>query len=221
MNYFEHSVNAVNDPKVTELIIECGPGAYGAYWCILEQIYRDETPLVLFANQGGNRTLTKVVSHWLCIDTETLETWVSAMLRIGLLETDPGNPDAVTSRRAAENIAAYREKCETARRNGKKGGRKTDGKAGANRVGTKEATERQANKTKQNKGFGFDKQNQKPCASGDAAAARAAPPATSSTAPSDFKCPTCGSPLSFGNGDGGFGWYCPNCGKVDGPGGGT
>ena len=221
MNYFEHSVNAVNDPKVTELIIECGPGAYGAYWCILEQIYRDETPLVLFANQGGNRTLTKVVSHWLCIDTETLETWVSAMLRIGLLETDPGNPDAVTSKRAAENVAAYREKCETARRNGKKGGRKTDGKANANRVGSKRVSERQANKTKQNKGFGLDKPNQKPCASGDAAAAGAAPPAASSTAPSDFRCGTCGSTLSFGNGDGGFGWYCPRCGKVDGPGGGT
>ena len=54
MIYFDHDTGAMGDPKMTELCIECGPGAIAAYWCILEQIYRDETPLVLFGNQGGN-----------------------------------------------------------------------------------------------------------------------------------------------------------------------
>ena len=132
MIYFDHDTGAMSDPKMTELCIECGPGAIAAYWCIIEQIYRDESPLVLFANQDGNRTLTKVVSHWLCIDSETLESWVSEMLGIGLLETDENNPNAVTSKRAMANIEAYKAKQETARQNGKKGGRKTQPKPNKN-----------------------------------------------------------------------------------------
>ena len=218
MIYFDHDTGAMSDPKMTELCIECGPGAIAAYWCIIEQIYRDESPLVLFANQDGNRTLTKVVSHWLCIDSETLESWVSEMLGIGLLETDENNPNAVTSKRAMANIEAYKAKQETARQNGKKGGRKTKPKPNANQTPTESVSGRKANKRKENKGFGFDKQNQKPCASGDAAAAGAAPPDASSTAPSDYRCGECSSPLSFRGGEGGFGWYCPMCGKVKGPG---
>ena len=152
MIYFDHDTGAMADPKMTELCIECGPGAIAAYWCILEQIYRDESPLVLFDNRGGNRTLTKVVSHWLCIEAETLESWVSAMLDIGLLETDPGNPDAVTSKRAMENIEAYKAKRETARQNGKKGGRKTQRKPNENQAQTESVSGRKANKRKEKKG---------------------------------------------------------------------
>ena len=207
MIYFDHDTGAMADPKMTELCIECGPGAIAAYWCILEQIYRDESPLVLFANQDGNRTLTKVVSHWLCIDSETLESWVSAMLGIGLLETDENNPNAVTSKRAMANIEAYKAKQETARQNGKKGGRKTKPKPNANQTPTESVSGRKANKRKENKGFGFDKQNQKPCASGAAAAARAAPPAA---------CPKCGSPL-VATDVSSTGWWCDGCNEEASP----
>lgn len=200
MIYFDHDTGAMGDPKMTELCIECGPGAIAAYWCILEQIYRDETPLVLFGNQGGNRTLTKVVSHWLCIDSETLESWVSAMLDIGLLETDENDPNAVTSKRAMSNIEAYKAKRETARQNGKKGGRRTQRKPNANQTLTESVSGRKANKRKE-KVLVTHKGLPNTAASGDAAAAGAAPPAA---------CPKCGSPLSATSVSS-TGWWCDAC----------
>lgn len=216
MMYFDHSTASANDAKLAELCIECGCGAVAAYWTILEQIYRDETGLVLFENQGGNRPLTKVVSHWLNVSETQLLEWVSAMLEIGLLVRDPEKDGAVTSERAMRNIADYREKCETARQNGKRGGRKPTRKPDANRPGNQTLTDaetgRKANKTKQNKGFGLDKPNQKPSASGVAAAAKAAPPAAGLVAegwePCGIKCRSCGSmELRAPNGD----VACPHC----------
>lgn len=208
MQYFDHSTAAAGDSKIAELCIEHGPGAVAAFWVVVEQIYRDETSLVLFDNQAGNRKLTKVVSHWLNVGESQLLEWVSAMLEIGLLEMDPEKPGAVTNRRASENIRAYREKCEIARQNGKKGGRKPTAKPKANQRGNRTQTdaesEGQANKTKQNKGFGFDKQNQKPYAKGGAAAAKAAPPFA--------RCPDCGASIFRSTQTGQ--WTCPNCGVV-------
>ena len=179
MQYFDHSTAAAGDSKIAELCIEHGPGAVAAFWVVVEQIYRDETSLVLFDNQAGNRKLTKVVSHWLNVGESQLIEWVSAMLEIGLLEMDPEKPGAVTNKRAAENIKSYREKCDA-------------------------ESEGQANKTKQNKGFGFDKQNQKPYAKSGAAAAKAAPPFA--------RCPDCGASIFRSTQTGQ--WTCPNCGVV-------
>ena len=53
MQYFDHSTAATSDSKITELCIEHGPGAVAAFWVVVEQIYRDETSLVLFDNQSG------------------------------------------------------------------------------------------------------------------------------------------------------------------------
>ena len=210
MLYFDHGTGAMGDPKLAQLCIEEGAGAVAAYWVVLEQIYRTETPLVIFENQGGNRPLTKVVSHWLNVDAETLERWVSAMVEIGLLERVVENPGAVTSKRAEANIAAYREKRETARQNGKRGGRKPSRKPNPNQAGnrtlTKPETEPLANKSKR-KGIGFDKQNQIPSASDVAAAAGAAPPEPAK--PKNPPCPLCGGKL-FRNPQTGT-WDCDTC----------
>ncbi len=212
MQYFEHSTSSANDSRIAELCIECGCGAVAAYWMILEQIYRDETGLVLFDNQAGNRPLTKVVSHWLNVTEEQLMDWVSAMLAIGLLVADPDKDGAVISERAMNNISDYRQKCETARQNGKRGGRKPTAKPDANQGGTEPVSGRKANKTKQNKGFGLDKPNQKPCATGSAAAANAAPPAAGLVADGweqcGVKCRACGGLMVRApNGD----VACPHC----------
>lgn len=210
MLYFEHDTAAMGDPKLAQLCIEHGPGAVAAYWVILEQIYRAETGLVIFENQAGNRPLTKVVSHWLSIDAQTLETWVSTMLEIGLLIDDVENPGAVTSKRAQENISAYHEKKETARQNGKKGGRKPSRKPKANQAGnqtlTNDETEGLANKRK-SKSIGFDKQNQILSASSVAAAAGAAP--QESEKPKTPHCPLCGEKLSRNKQT--AKWDCPSC----------
>ena len=204
MLYFDHDTAAMGDPKLSELCIEHGPGAVAAYWVALEQIYREETPLVVFGNQGGNRSLTKVVGHWLCTDAETLETWFSTMVDIGLFERDADNPDAIMSARAAKNIQAYREKRETARQNGKKGGRKPTGKPSRNRKGTESVSDGKPNakliKGKEkvlvtHKGL---PNTDAPCV---AAAAEAAPPAA---------CPKCGSPL-VSTPCSSTGWWCDEC----------
>lgn len=204
MLYFDHDTAAMGDPKLSELCIEHGPGAVAAYWVALEQIYREETPLVVFGNQGGNRSLTKVVGHWLCTDAETLETWFSTMVDIGLFERDVDNPDAIMSARAAKNIRAYREKRETARQNGKKGGRKPTGKPSRNRKVTESVSDGKPNaklvKGKEkvlvtHKGL---PNTDAPCV---AAAAEAAPPAA---------CPKCGSPLSATSVSS-TGWWCDEC----------
>lgn len=222
MLYFEHDTGAMNDPKLAQLCIEEGAGAVAAYWVILEQIYRNETGLVVFENQAGNRPLTKVVSHWLSVDTETLEKWISAMLEIGLLETDVENPGAVTSRRAMENVQAYKDKRETARQNGKRGGRKPSRKPKQNQAGNQGQnqgeTEPLANKRKE-KGLGFDKQNLNLNACSVAAAADAAP--QQAAKPRNPPCPLCGGKL-FRNPQTGK-WDCSTCfeafddAKVAGP----
>ena len=210
MLYFDHDTGAMGDPKLAQLCIEEGAGAVAAYWVILEQIYRTETALVVFENQAGNRPLTKVVSHWLSVDVQTLEKWISAMIEIGLLERVVENPGAVTSKRAAENIQAYHEKRETARQNGKRGGRKPTKKPNPNRAGNQgqnqDETEPLANKRKE-KGLGFDKQNLNLNASSVAAAAEAAPLEARKTGKP--RCPLCGEKL-FRNGQTGR-WDCPAC----------
>lgn len=122
MLYFNHDTNASRSPDLTAMRSDKGSGAVDAYWMIVELIHENETALVF----GENQILTKAVSSWLATNAETLMDWIDYMVEIGLLvRTD--NPDgsfSVTSSRAKANIAAYHQKAETARQNGKKGGRK-------------------------------------------------------------------------------------------------
>lgn len=220
MLYFDHDTSAVGDPKIAELVLECGAGALAAYWVVLEQIYRDETPLVLFANreetelvseknQVGFQPITKVVSHWLDVEPETLVHWVSTMIEIGLLKVDAENPNAVTSTRAETSITAYREKRETARQNGKMGGRKPKGNQVGSRAETKSVSERKPNaklikEKEEEKVLDTHKGYPNTYASADAAAADAAPP----SAQSPF-CPLCDVKMWKNTQTGRY--HCPNC----------
>ena len=206
MEYFNHDTTAGGDDKIIALRLECGGAAVDAYWVILEQLYRDETPLVIF----GNQHVTRSVCHRLATDSETLKTWILAMIEIGLLETTVENPDAIHSPRATENINAYKLKAETARQNGKKGGRKPKEKPSKNQSGnpsgTNAETKAKANKIKENKSIDTHKGYQILTTSGGAAAVKTAPPAAVSS------CPLCDVPL-FKNTQTGK-WTCPHCGDT-------
>ena len=140
MRYFDHDTRASDDDAILALRLEHGGAAVDCYWTLLEKIYRDEAPLNLFGSSGETNMETKSVTHRLCIDEKTLKTYVSTMLQLGLFERDVEN---LISRRAMQNIEAYHAKQETARQNGKKGGRKPTRKPKANQVGSSEKTNSQ------------------------------------------------------------------------------
>lgn len=122
MFYFDHSVNASKDDKILSLRLAFGGAAVDAYWSIIEKLYEEETPLVFKENQ----TETKALTHWLCVGFDDLETWVLAMVESGLLvncNTDNNGDILLWSNRVQERIDEVNKKAETARQNGKKGGR--------------------------------------------------------------------------------------------------
>ncbi len=177
MQYFDHSTDAANDTKVMALRIECGGEAVDAYWYVVEQLHRDEQPLCV-----SDALAMRVHCHTLCTDVETLKKWFDAMVSVGLLEYDEEREN-LSSTRTTENIEKYREKCDKAASAAKKRWSNADAPQGRKRKQSNRNAD--AMPTKQNKGFGFDKQNQKPNASDGAAAADAAP----ASAP---HCPLCG-----------------------------
>ena len=130
MLYFNHDTQASKDDRIIALRSSMGGAAVDAYWTIIELIHRDETELVF----GENQMLTKSVSAWLFTDEKTLMQWVEYMLEVGLLVLCDRTSESVvvTSERARGNIVAYQQKVETARENGKNGGRKPS----KNRVGS-------------------------------------------------------------------------------------
>ena len=159
MRYFDHDTTASKDDGIMALRCEHGSAAVDAYWAIIEKMYADEAPV--------NRLGTKPLTVWLAVGFEQLQTYIDGMIEHGLLECDGCDPDMVYSARVMDNIAAYQAKCETARQNGKKGGRKPTRKPNANRVGSDAETARKADAKlrKEKKGMGFDKQNPIPGAS--------------------------------------------------------
>ena len=207
MKYFDHDSTAGNDDKIVSLRLMHGGAAVDAYWCILEELYRCETEFKTEKNQAGFLSL----SHRLCIDVEELSTFVSAMVDVGLLEaSDDGN--AVFSERAKANIETYHKRQETARENGKKGGRKpkanrrktnpdTKGKPQASRGPARPETKEKEKLLDTHKGYPNN------YASGGAAAAGAAPPAAK--AHGKPPCPLCKAPL-FRNSQTGK-YDCPVC----------
>lgn len=141
MLYFDHDTSAADDDKIVVLRDEHGGAAVDAYWTILERIYKDETDLVF----GKNQVQTKALTRRLGLGFDDLQTYISAFFDIGLLEdvaTDEQRSEGICvlhSKRASDNIAAYNERKETARRNGSKGGRKPK----ANRTLTKSVSNRE------------------------------------------------------------------------------
>lgn len=55
--YFPHDYNARNDPKLQELLMECGLDAIGLYWCIVEMLYEQGGKIPLKACKGIAFTL--------------------------------------------------------------------------------------------------------------------------------------------------------------------
>ena len=132
MRYFDHDTEACKDDLIMALRLEHGGAAVDAYWAILEYIYFYETALVF----SSNRPETKSVLHWLVLDYETLKTYILTMEKLGLIFTEKDEENdaiIVHSERAKDNIERYQQRVETARQNGKKGGRKPK----ANRSKTK------------------------------------------------------------------------------------
>ena len=140
MLYFDHDTSAGDDDKIVVLRDEHGGAAVDAYWTVLERIYREETDLVF----GKNQVQTKALTRRLGLGFDELQTFVNAFFDIGLFDdaaTDEQHAEGICvlhSKRASENIAAYNERKETARKNGSKGGRKPK----ANRTLTKSVSDR-------------------------------------------------------------------------------
>lgn len=203
MMYFEHDSSAGNDDKIMALRLLHGGAAVDAYWCLLEEIYRCETDFGTGRNQPGFVSL----AHRLCVDADTLSGWIDAMVEIGLLcASDDG--EAVSSERAAANIANYRKRQETARENGKKGGRKPERKPTRTKAASKSEpkpspTPARPETKEKEKLLGTHEGYPNNCASGVAAAAVAAPPAAVP------KCPLCGTALRINAKTGLF--RCPSC----------
>jgi len=205
MKYFDHDTTALKDESIQALRLECGGAAVDAYWSILECIYSEETDLVL----GENQTLTKSVSHWLCIDWETLKTYFSTMQKVGLIsvvENDDGT-FSLHSERASKNIEAYRKRIETARQNGSKGGRKpkanrkrTKGKPNPNQSLTKPKTKEK----EKEKYLDTHKEYLNTYADGGA-------DVDESTPPTAARCLLCGADLEpTGISESEY-WWCPQC----------
>jgi hypothetical protein len=149
------------------------------------------------------------------IGFEEFADYVFHMCDIGLLERDPDNPVIVMSRRAAEHIAELNRKRETARQNGKNGGRKPKSSNGGNQGRTKVGSKGKpkSGDIKTLNVIGFDKQNQITKASVGAAVAGATPPSADDTRIPC--CPLCSKRLRFDPST--LKWNCELCGEVKEP----
>lgn len=213
MQYFNHDTNASTDRAIMALRVSCGGAAVDAYWYLVEQMYLDETELVIFGNQVGS----DAIAHVLCTDSETLLSWVEKMVSLGLLERCGDDGASVVSNRMAENVSEFRRKSETARQNGKMGGRKPKAKPSGNQGGSKSETKSvsaqkpNAKLIKENKRVGFDKQNQTLGVPPVAAAADAAPDETQLS--TGLRC-GCGGLFAPDRESGSFRLVCPDCGSA-------
>lgn len=180
MKYFSHDTNASGDELVMQLRMEHGGAAVDAYWAILEYIYAEEQPLPF----GENRRETKSVCHRLCLGFDEFENYVKTMVEIGLLlsrKYRDANHDLISSPRAAKAIEAYKAKAETARHNGKKGGRPRKPSGNPRETESVSASVSEKNQTEKllrikTKRVGLDKLNQTLPAGAGAALEGAAPP---------------------------------------------
>lgn len=195
MEYFDHSTDASTDTELTALRLEFGGAAVDAYWYVIEQMHKHERPLCV-----GNALAMRAHCHALCTNFSTLEKWLEAMVSLGLLRSDEKGEN-LTSPRALRNIEAYKGKREKAMSAAKSRWDKADAKQPQKRTQCKrnaDALPTKQNKTKVSSALAS---TTKPCPSGDAASAEAAPPPGKKY---PF-CPLCKSKL----------WHNPQTGRFD------
>lgn len=122
MRYFSHDTTASMDDLIIALRMEHGGAAVDAFWTILEYIYAEEKPL----NFDKDNVETKAIIHKLISSYEVVEKYVRSMVEVGLLvwkKSQGSSKKLLTNLRAEEAIEQYHAKQETARKNGKYGGR--------------------------------------------------------------------------------------------------
>lgn len=184
MMYFDHSTSASSDPKIIALRLQEGGAAVDCYWVLVEQMHREEEPLELFGNPVG----FSVITHLVSASVSQVEKWVKTMLDVGLFFRCGDDGNSIASERVLANVERYHSKAETARQNGKKGGRPTKTKSVSASV-----SEKKANKTKQNKTKAWVFTNEKP----NAALAQSAAENGADEQSKTPHCASCGSIATF------------------------
>ena len=207
MDYFPHDTMALSDDKLLALRIDDGLEAVACYWAVLEKIYADEKPFDVSETNVGSSAEARSVSYKLGVGFDTMRKYVFDMERVGLLYRVEDGADVFMSERAAEQIELLDKKRETARQNGKSGGRKPKDNQRRKPTETNVGSSRKPNSDtyKTLNGIGSYKKEPIPVAStsGGAVAEESAPP----SAPD---CPLCGVPLrKTGMAD--EPWWCDNC----------
>ena len=99
--YFPHDLNARNDPKLQDVMIELGLEGIGAYWCIIEQLYEQEGQLPVKALKG--------IAFTLHMDFPKLQRLISEF-DLFLIEGDVLTSPAVAKRREAMIEKSYNAK---------------------------------------------------------------------------------------------------------------
>lgn len=166
MRYFSHDTNALSDELILQLRLEHGLEAVAVYWAILEYIYGEEKPLAF----GKDHPATKALLYRLGISYELAENYLNFMLDLGLLlsrKYRDANYYLISSLRAEEAIEAYRNRAETARQNGKKGGRPKNQTGNPEKTQSVSSLEPRANQSEKlnknkNKSIGFSSTKEKP-----------------------------------------------------------
>ena len=105
--YFPHDLNARNDPKLQDVMIELGLEGIGAYWCMIEQLYEQEGQLPVKALKG--------IAFTLHMDFSKLQRLISEF-DLFLIEGDVLTSPAVTKRREAMIEKSYNAKKSIANR---------------------------------------------------------------------------------------------------------
>lgn len=199
MQYFDHATDAATDPKIMQLRLECGGAAVDAYWYIIEQMHRDEKSICV-----EDARAMRVHCHTLCVDEETLKSWFSAMVSIGLFHIDENTGEGY-SKRAMDNIGKFQEKRQKASSSAKSRWSNADAKQTDKRKQSKRNANAMLTKQNKTKDSSAIKSTTNLSVEGAAAAVETAPP-------SPPRCPLCESEL-FRNTQTGQ-WTCTGCCEV-------
>jgi len=139
-HFFSHDFNTRNNLKILELRIEFGWSGYGLFWAMLEVMAEADARL--------NKDKLNLVSYQLQISPEELRTFVSACLRIGLLQEDE---DFLYCKALDERLEHKRKSVEKAKKAAAaRWNAKEDAQAMQEQC-TSNANKTKLNQTKQNK----------------------------------------------------------------------
>lgn len=110
--YFPHDIDAVTDPKLQNILREKGLEGIGAYWCIIERLYRQDGVL--------QESDLASIAWSLHLPNEDLLT---SIVRDYGLFTVNGRTLTITSKRVTETITFQKEATEKRVNAGRKGGK--------------------------------------------------------------------------------------------------